>query len=129
MQLLGRVDDNELLSLYQACRGFLLPGVEEAGIAPLEAMAGGRPALVLAAGGAPETVVEGQTGVYIRDIGADGIIEAVDTAEGLTFNSSTIRAHSENYSVAVFDRRIADFIERETSSAAKSATTGAGDLD
>lgn len=127
VQLLGRVGDEELLRLYQNCRGFLLAGVEDAGIAPLEAMACGRPALVLAAGGAPEAVIEGQTGVYIQDIGADGIIEAVDTVEGLTFNTATIRAHSERYSVAAFDRQIADFIERQTAGAVSQtehATTG-----
>lgn len=115
VELLGRVDDSELLRLYQNCRGFLLPGVEDAGIAPVEAMACGRPALVLAAGGAPEAVVDGQTGVYVPDTGIDGIIEAVDTAENLTFNTATIRAHSESYSVAAFDRRIADFVERQIS--------------
>lgn len=124
VQLLGRVEDDELLSLYQGCRGFLLPGVEDAGIAPVEAMACGRPALVLAAGGAPEAVVEGRTGVYVRESGAEGIIDAVDTAESLTFNTSMIRAHAERYSIAEFDRRIAEFVERETSGAAGQATTG-----
>lgn len=132
VQLLGRVEDNELLRLYQSCRGFLLPGVEDAGIAPVEAMACGRPALVLAAGGAPEAVIEGQTGVYVADTGAAGIVEAVDTAEKLTFNKDTIRAHSERYSVAAFDRQIADLVERHTSGAAtqtgRTATTR-GDLD
>jgi len=128
VQLLGRVEDDELLRLYQNCRGFLLPGVEDAGIAPVEAMACGRPALVLAAGGAPEAVIEGRTGVYVRDTGADGIVEAVDTAESLTFNTVTIRTHAERYSVAAFDRKIADFIERQTSGAAPNgqATTGNG---
>ena len=128
VQLLGRVDDDQLLDLYQNCRGFLLPGVEDAGIAPVEAMACGRPALVLAAGGAPEAVIDGQTGIYLRDTGADGIVEAVDTAEELTFNTATIRKHAERYSVASFDRQIASFIDRETTGAEpqRPATIGNG---
>jgi glycosyltransferase involved in cell wall biosynthesis len=115
VELLGRVDDAALLPLYQRCRGFLLPGVEDAGIAPIEAMACGRPALVLNAGGAPEAVIDGRTGVYVADNGPAGIVEAVDRAAGLTFNTKAIRAHAEQYSVSEFDRRIADFVESKIS--------------
>ena len=62
--------------------------------------------------------------MYVRESGAEGIIDAVDTAESLTFNTSMIRAHAERYSIAEFDRRIAEFVERETSGAAGQATTG-----
>ena len=113
VELRGRVDDDTLLQLYQQCRGFLLPNVEDAGIAPIEAMACGRPALVLAAGGAPEAVIDGTTGVHAPDTGPAGLMEAVDRAEGLTFNTETIRAHAERYSVQAFDRQISDFIDRE----------------
>lgn len=114
VELRGRVDDPTLLDLYQRSRGFLLPNVEDAGIAPIEAMACGRPALVLAAGGAPEAVIDGTTGVHIADTGPHGIQEAVDRAEGLTFNTDTIRAHAERYSAHEFDRQISDFIDRES---------------
>ncbi len=113
VELLGRVDDATLLNLYQRCRGFVLPNVEDAGIAPIEAMACGRPALVLAAGGAPEAVIDGVTGVHMQDTGLAGICEAVDRAEALTFNTEKIRAHAEHYSVRAFDRQISDFIDRE----------------
>jgi glycosyltransferase involved in cell wall biosynthesis len=115
VELLGRADEDALLDLYQKSRGFILPGVEDAGIAPIEAMACGRPALVLNAGGAPEAVVDGETGLYMADTGAPGIIEAVDTAEGLTFNTEAIRAHAEHYSVSNFDQRVTSFIQREVS--------------
>ncbi len=112
VQLAGRVSDAELVELYRRCRGFVLPGVEDAGIAPLEAMACGRPALVLAEGGAMEAVVPGITGLHIPRPTSAAIVEVVDSCERLTFNTEVIRAHAEGYSVDVFDRRIAEFIER-----------------
>src|SRR5271169_5465076 len=45
---LGKVGDEELRALYQGCRAVLMPGVEDFGIVPLEAMACGRPAVVFA---------------------------------------------------------------------------------
>lgn len=108
----GKVSDDELLELYRSCRGFLLPGIEDAGIAPLEAMACGRPAVVLDAGGAPEAIVPGITGTLIDSADPESINNAVDTAEGLSFNTGAIRAHAERYSRAAFRRRIERFVEQ-----------------
>lgn len=111
VHLSGRVSDSELVDLYRRCRAFVLPGVEDAGIAPLEAMACGRPALVLAAGGAIEAVVPGITGLHIPEATPEALVDVVDSCEGLTFNTDVIRAHAEGYSLDVFDRRIAAFVE------------------
>lgn len=111
-RLAGKVSDAELNELYRGCRGLVLPGIEDAGIAPLEAMACGRPALVLAEGGAPEAVIDGRTGVHIREASTEALIEAVDTAEGLSFNTAEIRAHAERYSTRRFEQRLREFIER-----------------
>ena len=40
---LGRVDDEALREEYRGCRAVLMPGVEDAGIVPLEALACGSP--------------------------------------------------------------------------------------
>ena len=56
---LGRVDDEALREQYRGCRAVLMPGVEDAGIVPLEALACGRPAVVFGEGGGAETVEHG----------------------------------------------------------------------
>jgi glycosyltransferase involved in cell wall biosynthesis len=111
VRLAGKVSDAELTELYRGCRGLILPGIEDAGIAPLEAMACGRPALVLAQGGAPEAVIDGETGVHIPEPTVDALIAAVDTAEGLSFNTGDIRAHAERYSTRRFEQRLREFID------------------
>jgi glycosyltransferase involved in cell wall biosynthesis len=56
VEFCGRVADGELRDLYARCRAFVLPGEEDFGIAPVEALASGKPVLALRRGGALETV-------------------------------------------------------------------------
>jgi alpha-1,3/alpha-1,6-mannosyltransferase len=51
-------------------------GAEHLGLAPLEAMAAGRPVVATAAGGLLETVVDGETG-YLRPPGAEAFADAL----------------------------------------------------
>ena len=46
---------------------FIFPGLEDFGIAPLEAQAAGRPVIAFAGGGALETVVAGRTGEFFAE--------------------------------------------------------------
>jgi glycosyltransferase involved in cell wall biosynthesis len=56
IEFLGRVSDEELRGLYACCRALILPGEEDFGITPVEALASGKPVIALARGGALETV-------------------------------------------------------------------------
>jgi len=56
VRFLGRVTDQELREQYARCRALLLPGEEDFGIAPVEALASGKPVIALGRGGALETV-------------------------------------------------------------------------
>ena len=109
IEFVGRVDDKVLRQLYRRCRALLLPGIEDAGIAPLEAMACGRPVVVRARGGAAESVVEGKTGFFIGDGGPEEIIEAVDIVERVSLNTDQIRAHAKGFAPEVFARRFRNF--------------------
>ncbi len=60
----GRVDDAEAAHLLATCRAFVLTGVEEFGIAAVEAQASGRPVIARHGGGALETVIDGVTGCF-----------------------------------------------------------------
>jgi glycosyltransferase involved in cell wall biosynthesis len=52
----GRVSDLELREIYSRCRALILPGEEDFGIAPVEALASGKPVIALGRGGVLETV-------------------------------------------------------------------------
>lgn len=120
VELLGRVDDVRLRHLYRSCRALILPNVEDAGIVPLEAMACGRPAIVLDRGGAAELVEDGRTGILMRESTPEALLEAIDRAESVTFNTSELRSCALRNGSDVFAHRIVAFIDREQELARRS---------
>jgi len=87
-----------------------MAGVEDFGIVPLEAMACGRPALVFAEGGGPESVDAGTTGVLFHEPTAASLRAAVDSLAGMRFNIATLRARAETQSRGIFEARVRDFV-------------------
>jgi glycosyltransferase involved in cell wall biosynthesis len=56
VEFCGRVSDKELRELYAHARGFLMPGEEDFGMTPVEALASGKPVVALGHGGVRESV-------------------------------------------------------------------------
>lgn len=108
---LGRVDDAALRELYRGCRSVLMPGVEDFGIVPLEAMACGKPAIVFAEGGGPESVIDGETGVIFKEATPAALRGAVDSLDRLRFNTSALRQRAEAHSRQVFEAELMGFIQ------------------
>lgn len=72
----GSVPDDELKRQYAQCEVFAMPSRKEGfGIVYLEAMAFGKPCLAARAGGAPEVVLHGKTGVIVEYGDVPGITQ------------------------------------------------------
>jgi glycosyltransferase involved in cell wall biosynthesis len=115
VQFLGRLSDAEVETLVRGCRGFLFPGEEDFGIAPVEAQAAGRPVVAFAAGGALDTVVDGQTGVHFARQSVDELVEAVRRLEQLELDAPRIAAHARQFSTEIFERELCGFVEEALS--------------
>jgi glycosyltransferase involved in cell wall biosynthesis len=81
VEFLGRVPDVELREIYARCRAFLLPGEEDFGIAPVEALASGKPVIALARGGATETVPPFGGVLYDDEMGLAEALEQLESME------------------------------------------------
>jgi glycosyltransferase involved in cell wall biosynthesis len=110
VEFLGRVGEEELRQLYLGCRGFLVPGEEDFGIAPVEAQAAGRPVVAYGAGGALDTVIVDETGTLFFQQTADALADAVRRLESLAPDPSRIRANARRFDSAVFRAKLQDFI-------------------
>jgi glycosyltransferase involved in cell wall biosynthesis len=108
----GRVDRATLIDLIERCHAYLVPGEEDFGIAPVEAMAAGKPVVAFRAGGALETVVDGVTGVFFERPEPDALNEAIERLDGLAFDAQVIRANAERFDAAVFRRRWLELFAR-----------------
>jgi glycosyltransferase involved in cell wall biosynthesis len=129
VEMRGWVEAEELRRLYQRSRGVVLAAVEDAGIVPLEAMACGRPALVLARGGAGEAVDDGATGILIEDQTPDAVVAAVDRVEATSFNSGQIRDVALRYAPDRFVGRLSTFISGALNGGEQGSRTAVTDLE
>jgi glycosyltransferase involved in cell wall biosynthesis len=111
VQFRGRVTDDELSELLAHCRAFVFPGHEDFGIAPVEAQAAGRPVIAYAAGGALDTVLDGQTGLLFHEQTPEALADAIRRMEFADFDPVAIRHHAERFSVGRFKRELHTFIE------------------
>jgi glycosyltransferase involved in cell wall biosynthesis len=105
-EFLGRAGDGELVGLYGSARAVVVPSMEEFGITAVEAQAAGRPVVAAAAGGALETVVDGETGVLATLDDAESFRRAIERLDELPFDPARAVANAERFSVAEFRRRL-----------------------
>ncbi len=106
VRFVGRVSEAERLELFAGARGFLFPGEEDFGITPLEAMAAGRPVLAYRAGGALDTVIPDQTGVFFDTQTVDAVQAGITQLMGRTWDAQRIRHHAEQFSRERFIERM-----------------------
>jgi glycosyltransferase involved in cell wall biosynthesis len=102
IEFLGYVEQRNLVELFQRARGFIFPGEEDFGIAPLEAAATGTPVIAYRAGGALETVEEGITGLFFDEPNAQSLQQAILTFEEKSFAPAACRARAEQFAQEKF---------------------------
>jgi len=102
VQILGRRPDADVQAAFRNCRAFIFPGHEDFGITPVEAMACGKPVIALKKGGALETVIEGETGVFFDEPKEEKFAAAIDLLEASAWDAARIRRHAEQFSAENF---------------------------
>lgn len=106
----GRLPWDEVVALMANCRAFLFPGFEDFGIAPVEAQAAGRPVIALAKGGALDTVLDGETGLFFHEQSVEALIDAITQFERRSFDPAAARANAERFSIGRFRRELGQFV-------------------
>ena len=112
VQLLGSVSRDRIIELLARARSLILPGVEDIGITPLEAMAVGTPVVALGEGGVRDSVVNGTTGIFFDTPSVDSLIPALDAVESRDWDREAIRARARQFSRAVFDAQFASALQK-----------------
>lgn len=119
IQLLGYQPFTVLKDHMQRARAFVFAAEEDFGIIPVEAQACGTPVIAYGAGGALETVRDGQTGVLFFSQDEAAICDAVARFEtDFVADVAVIRAHAETFSAARFRERFKAFVDQALAAAA-----------
>ena len=98
---LGWLDDEALARAYRRAAVYLMPG---GGLRdrPLEALACGRPVIAFGRGGALETVIDGETGVFFEAQTSAALAAAMAKALAMPWETRRLRAQAERFSRARF---------------------------
>ncbi len=125
VEFLGWTTDARVEELLAGCRAFLMPNVEDFGIAPVEAMAAGKPVVALGAGGALDTIRDldrwhakqlpgrgGPTGLFHPDGGPAAVAAAIERFERVAgaFDPEECRAQARRFALPRFKAEIADWV-------------------
>jgi glycosyltransferase involved in cell wall biosynthesis len=106
VEFLGRLDDAATARALGACRALILPAAEDFGITAVEAQAAGRPVIAFGAGGALETVIPGETGLFFDELTVDAVIGAVEAFWRVSWNPAMARANAQRFSVERFQHEL-----------------------
>ena len=112
VQFLGRLPYDEILPLLQHCKAFIFPGLEDFGIAPVEAMSAGRPVIAYAGGGALDTVLPGVTGELFDEQTSVSLCNTIDAFDPLAYSPAACRQQAERFSVENFREKMMAYINQ-----------------
>jgi glycosyltransferase involved in cell wall biosynthesis len=108
---LGHVDRPALLDLFARCHAYVTPGIEDFGIAPIEAMAAGKPVIAFGSGGVTETVEDGVTGILVDRQEADAFADAIQRVDHLRADPAALRERARRFDVKRFRREWTAFLD------------------
>lgn len=110
VEFLGYVSDAEVVEYLYNCRAFVYPQEEDFGITALEAQAAGKPVIAFGAGGALETVVEGETGLFFYPQTKDALVDVLRKFDAMTFDREKIVRHVQHFSRDRFKQEMEDYV-------------------
>ena len=115
VELLGFADDETMADLMGRAKAFVFAAEEDFGITPVEAQACGTPVICFGRGGARETVLDGESGLYFMEQNAKELLAAVAKFEQNydKFEPTKIRENSLKFSRARFEAEIKSYVEKK----------------
>ena len=111
IEFLGQINDMEKAKLLQGARAFIHPQIEDLGITALESMACGRPVIAFAQGGATETVLPDETGIFFNKQSWETLLNAVLNFNHKNWDSEKITEHARKFDVNNFKNNIKKYVD------------------
>ena len=113
IEFLGYQSEESVARLLEQARGLVCAAEEDFGIAIVEAQAAGCPVIAYRGGGALETVIDGETGLFFREQSAGSLSEAIQTFQDSIhcFRTAVIVDNARRFSKARFQVSFQEFID------------------
>src|SRR5262249_10865889 len=120
----GRLSDEDVTELMESCRALCLPGREDFGISPVEALAAGKPVVAFGAGGALETFEDGTTGAFFRSHDRSAVLDAIRRCDAIDTAPAALAASARRFSRTAFRARLVEVVQRGLSAHRKRVPAG-----
>jgi len=108
---LGFQPEEVVLKHLQRSKGFILAAEEDFGIAAVEAQAYGTPVIAYGKGGALESIIPYQTGIFFHEQNIDSLIQAIEIFETYSFNTASLHAHARRFDEKNFQQQMRRFVQ------------------
>jgi glycosyltransferase involved in cell wall biosynthesis len=102
VEWLGWQQSETINDYYRRAAALLFPGEEDFGIVPVEAMSHGCPVIAYGVGGATETVIDGQTGVWFDRQTTACLVDAIRRCDQTRFAAAAMHRHAQQFSTPRF---------------------------
>ena len=109
IEFLGYQPDEVVRDRVAKAKAFVFAAEEDFGITLVEAQASGTPVICFGRGGALDSVIDGETGVFFEQQTVDSILPVLDNFEARQhqFDPTIIRAHAKAFSQEKFRSKFA----------------------
>ena len=114
VEVVQRLSFAELKEAYATCRALVFTPEEDFGMVPVEVNASGRPVIAYGKGGARDSIVEGETGLFFHEQSVESLIEALARFEAWepTFDPAAALANAARFRGEVFDEGFMALVKR-----------------
>ncbi|HLC49364.1 MAG TPA: glycosyltransferase [Candidatus Andersenbacteria bacterium] len=112
-EFLGKVSKEELRDLYRSARALIQPGIEDFGMAAVEALACGTPIIAYGKGGILEIVTNGVHGILYQDQLPETLAEAIRQFLRIerAFYPGNLQKRAMKFGRAAFQKGISEQVE------------------
>ncbi len=114
IEFLGHLTDLELVKYYKECRALVFPGKEDFGLTIIEAQGFGKPVIAYSQGGALETIIDGQTGIFFENQTQKSLEQAINKFKRKKFDPSDCIKQARRFSMEVFKKKVEKEISQIT---------------
>lgn len=108
---LGKIPRSQVRDVLQSSEAFIFPGIDDFGIAPVEALAAGTPVIAYKAGGALDYVTS-KTGLFFNTQSVESLSQALKQFNPDNYQSDDIKSVAQAFGLKNFHKKLRAELER-----------------
>jgi glycosyltransferase involved in cell wall biosynthesis len=109
---IAKPSDEEVAHYFKTSLAFIFPGLEDFGIAAVEALAAGTPVIAFKGGGALDYIEPGKNGLFFDRQEVDSLVKAVNSFTPEKFDEAAIRQSSVKFSAEAFRQNMRQYVAK-----------------